>query len=130
MPQGLHPSSQVRAHLGEACDHGQRSVRACRALVQWPSRFGIRVNCLSPFGCATLLATKFVGLGPVEMEVLIGAMVNLKVVILKAEDVVNTALFLASDEGRYVSGHDLFIDGGLTVINPSFRMSRYPQEEA
>lgn len=61
---------------------------------------------------------------------LIGTTANLKVMTLKAEDVANTALFLASDGGRYVSGHYLFIDGGLTVINPSFRMSRYPQEEA
>ncbi|KAL3755587.1 hypothetical protein ACJRO7_002612 [Eucalyptus globulus] len=93
-------------------------------------QFGIRVNCLSPFGCATPLATKFVGLGPVEMEALIGATANLKGVTLKAEDVANAALFLASDEARYVSGHNLFIDGGVTVVNPSFHMFQYPPEEA
>ncbi|KAF8044231.1 hypothetical protein BT93_A2269 [Corymbia citriodora subsp. variegata] len=93
-------------------------------------QFGIRVNCLSPFGCATPLATEFMGLGPAEMEASIGAMANLKGATLKAEDVANAALFLASNEARYVSCHNLFIDGGVTAVNPSFHMFQYPPEEA
>ncbi|CAO2042141.1 unnamed protein product [Urochloa humidicola] len=29
-------------------------------------------------------------------------------------------LFLASDDARYISGHNLLIDGGFSVVNPSF----------
>jgi NAD(P)-dependent dehydrogenase (short-subunit alcohol dehydrogenase family) len=31
------------------------------------------------------------------------------------EDVVNVALFLASDESSYVTGIDLLVDGGMKV---------------
>lgn len=93
-------------------------------------QFGIRVNCLSPYACVTPLATKFVGVGAAELEVAMDAVSNLKGVTLKAEDVANAALFLAGDEARYVSGHNLFIDGGFSVVNPSFQMFQYPPEEA
>ncbi|KAL3755589.1 hypothetical protein ACJRO7_002614 [Eucalyptus globulus] len=105
------------AGADDECCHGAGVVR-------------FRVNCRSPYACATPLAAKFVGLGPAEMEAWIGAMGNLKGVTLKAEDVANAALFLASDEARYVNSHNLFIDGGFSVVNPSFHMFQYPPEEA
>jgi len=43
------------------------------------------------------------------------------------EDVANAALYLASDEARWVTGITLMVDGGLTiqsveaVVRPSFR---------
>ncbi|KAJ9184540.1 hypothetical protein P3X46_004254 [Hevea brasiliensis] len=89
-------------------------------------QFGIRVNCLSPYGFATPLATKFAGLDDEGLENVMNSVSNLKGVTLKAEDVANAALYLASDEGRYVSGHNLFIDGGFTIHNPSFHMFQYP----
>uniref|UniRef100_A0A0A0LEP1 Uncharacterized protein n=1 Tax=Cucumis sativus TaxID=3659 RepID=A0A0A0LEP1_CUCSA len=90
-------------------------------------QFGIRVNCLSPFALVTPLATKFVGLDGPEFEKIMGSKANLKGVTLKAEDVANAALFLASDESRYVSGHNLFIDGGFSIVNPNIDIFQYPQ---
>ncbi|KAJ4824694.1 hypothetical protein Tsubulata_016475 [Turnera subulata] len=90
-------------------------------------QFGIRVNCLSPYALSTPLARKFVGADDDEtLENIMNALSNLKGVTLKAEDVANAALYLASEEARYVSGQNLFIDGGFSVQNPSFNMFQYP----
>ncbi|XVE61428.1 hypothetical protein DITRI_Ditri06bG0039200 [Diplodiscus trichospermus] len=89
-------------------------------------QFGIRVNCLSPYALATSLATRFVGVNDEKLEEAVGSMANH--VTLKAEDVANAALYLASEERRYVSGHNLFIDGGFSIVNPSFHMFQYPHD--
>ncbi|XP_017977965.1 PREDICTED: secoisolariciresinol dehydrogenase [Theobroma cacao] len=89
-------------------------------------QFGIRVNCLSPFALATPLATEVLGINDEELEKGMGLVANLKGVTLKAEDIANAALYLASEEGRYVSGHNLFVDGGFTIFNPSLSMFQYP----
>ncbi|GLJ38430.1 hypothetical protein SUGI_0782660 [Cryptomeria japonica] len=52
-------------------------------------KYGIRVNSISPFGAHTLRAT----------------------------DIAEAALYLVSDEAKYVSGHNLVVDGGITSIN-------------
>ena len=92
-------------------------------------QFGIRVNCLSPYGVATRLANNFVGLDleDEELEKQINLIANLKGVTLKTEDIANAALYLASDEAKYVSGHNLLIDGGFSIVNPSFNMFQYPE---
>ncbi|KAJ6749992.1 hypothetical protein OIU85_000602 [Salix viminalis] len=90
-------------------------------------QFGIRVNCLSPYALATPLARKFIGIDDDDvLETAMNSFANLKAVTLKTEDVANAALYLASDEGRYISGHNLFIDGGFSVQNPTFQMFQYP----
>ncbi|XP_062105201.1 secoisolariciresinol dehydrogenase-like [Humulus lupulus] len=81
-------------------------------------QFGIRVNCVSPFAVATPMVKEFTGLGEEEVESLSDEMANLKHVTLKADDIASAALFLASDDGRYVSGHNLVVDGGFTIVNP------------
>lgn len=53
-------------------------------------------------------------------EGMMGAIGNLKGVPHNKEDVANAAVFLASDEAKYLSGHNLVIDGGFSVVNPSF----------
>ncbi|KAI9090598.1 hypothetical protein K1719_028451 [Acacia pycnantha] len=91
-------------------------------------QFGVRVNCLSPYAMATPLATKFVGLNDEDLENAMNLLANLKGVTLKVDDVANAALYMASDESRYVSGHNLLIDGGFSIVNPSFKMFQYPPE--
>ncbi|KAK1311162.1 Momilactone A synthase [Acorus calamus] len=79
-------------------------------------RFGVRVNCVSPYGLATPLARGAFGVGDdAGVEELFERYSALKGVRLAAEDVAQAVLYLASEEGKYVSGHNLVVDGGFTT---------------
>ncbi|KAE8711209.1 Short-chain dehydrogenase reductase 2a [Hibiscus syriacus] len=90
-------------------------------------RYGIRVNCISPFGVATSMLInawrssevdheECTDLEAEEMEEFVRGLANLKGVTLKAKDVAEAALYMASEESRYISGHNLVVDGGFTTF--------------
>ncbi|CAN6172073.1 unnamed protein product [Urochloa humidicola] len=86
-------------------------------------RHGIRVNCVSPAGVATPLGRAVVAGTAVDdqaLEAAMEAVANLKGVGVKVDDIAAAALFLASDDARYVSGQNLLVDGGFSVVNSAF----------
>ncbi|MCY4566030.1 MAG: SDR family oxidoreductase [Gammaproteobacteria bacterium] len=87
-------------------------------------RFGIRVNCISPAGMATPMVANVTTGDPSAIEATKEALAAgspLKGRPGLAEDVANAALWLASDETGYTSGHPLTTDAGMTTgssVNP------------
>ena len=79
--------------------------------------YGIRVNSVSPFGVATPLSCAPFNLEPEVVEAIVSSQANLKGVVLKAKHIAEAALFLASDEAAYISGHNMVVDGGFTVVH-------------
>ncbi|CAM0907267.1 unnamed protein product [Alopecurus aequalis] len=92
---------------------------------------GVRVNAISPYAIATSMGTRSVkemlglpqGCDEEEEEVVRRVFdedfnVMGGGVVLRAEDVARAAVFLASDDSRYITGHNLMVDGGFTVGKP------------
>ncbi|XP_065855073.1 tropinone reductase-like 1 [Euphorbia lathyris] len=84
------------------------------------SQHGIRVNCISPFAMATPIGGfVFPEILKRLSEIVLSSTGNLKGHIMRPEDVAKAALHLASDEAKHVSGLNLVVDGGFSVVNPS-----------
>ncbi|KGN59173.1 tropinone reductase-like 1 [Cucumis sativus] len=80
---------------------------------------GIRVNCVAPFVVATAIAGPRNPMQVEALETMVTSWANLKGCVLKADDIAKAALYLVSDEAKYVSGLNLVVDGGYSVVNPS-----------
>ncbi|KAL4560701.1 hypothetical protein LXL04_032854 [Taraxacum kok-saghyz] len=126
-------TSSLTSHLGGMATHAYSCskhaiVGLTRNLAVELGQFGIRVNCVSPFGIATSMTADFIGLEREVFENVINSVANLKGVTHKPDDVAYAALYLASDEAKYVSGQNMLVDGGLSYANDSFKMFKYPEE--
>ncbi|KAH9288872.1 hypothetical protein KI387_032989, partial [Taxus chinensis] len=85
-------------------------------------KYGIRVNSVSPGVVATDFALRYMGFipsaeGKAELETSLSSISNLKEATLEAQDIAEAVLYLASEESKYVSGHNIVVDGGVTVVN-------------
>ncbi|XP_024985374.1 secoisolariciresinol dehydrogenase-like [Cynara cardunculus var. scolymus] len=81
---------------------------------------GIRVNCISPGGVATPLLVNAMGMEKKVVEDVLSASGTLKGVMPTVEDVAEAALYLGSDEAKFVSGVNLVVDGGYSITNSSW----------
>ncbi|TVU36115.1 hypothetical protein EJB05_18031 [Eragrostis curvula] len=99
-------------------------VGLVRAVAGELARSGVRVNAISPHYIPTPLvmgamATWFPATGADELRRIVEKDMNeMDGQVLEPEDVARAALYLASDESKYVNGHNLVVDGGFTVSKP------------
>ncbi|MEM7347773.1 MAG: SDR family NAD(P)-dependent oxidoreductase [Chloroflexota bacterium] len=118
----------TRAHRGftayDATKGGIEAVTRAMALDLGP--YGIRVNALVPGSIDTS------GLDE-EARKLRGENIPIGRVG-EADDMAGPAIFLASDDARYITGHRIFVDGGMLAQQRSatvdiFPVSSYPNIE-
>ncbi|XP_034673797.1 (-)-isopiperitenol/(-)-carveol dehydrogenase, mitochondrial-like [Vitis riparia] len=76
--------------------------------------YGIRVNCLSPTAVATPMLCSAFKMGVEEAEKFFVEDMDLKGRgAVQVRHVADAALFLASDDSEFITGHNLAIDGGF-----------------
>jgi NAD(P)-dependent dehydrogenase (short-subunit alcohol dehydrogenase family) len=89
---------------------------------------GIRVNSISPGPTLTNIFAPLAG-GPIDDDVAaarVAAAFNVLLPtvqpmpgMIRAGDIANAAVFLASDDACFVNGHDLVVDGGICAGRPA-----------
>jgi len=114
-------------HAYTAAKHGVIGIT--RSVAAELAQYGIRANAISPAGMATAMVA---GLGgdPNAIEETRARLASTSPLTGRAgtaEDVANAALWFASDESGYTTGHTLTTDAGLTTgsVNVSARFREY-----
>lgn len=99
----------VRSVASELCEHG------------------VRINCISPGTVATPLTLRYLRkvfpkVTEEKLHETVKGMGELKGAECEEADVAKAALYLASNDGKYVTGHNLVVDGGITA----FKIASFP----
>lgn len=89
-------------------------VQLTKALADEYLGRGIRVNCVAPGGIATPLQTQFHQLPEGADPTRLGKM-RTPLGMSEPDEIAALVAFVASEEGRYMTGSVVAIDGGLTV---------------
>ncbi|MGE3329191.1 MAG: mycofactocin-coupled SDR family oxidoreductase [Acidimicrobiia bacterium] len=100
-----------------AAKHGV--VALMRSYAGRLARHSIRVNSVHPTACATpMVENEFFGEWAMSEPEIMAAYTNaLPVPMIEAIDISRAVLYLTSEDGRYITGHTLMVDAGMTSVS-------------
>ncbi|MDP4976218.1 MAG: glucose 1-dehydrogenase, partial [Ilumatobacteraceae bacterium] len=113
-------------HCYTACKHAVIGIT--KSVASELAGNGIRVNAISPGNTATAM-TSAVMTGEADQldataeHIAKGSLLGIAGL---PEDIANAAVYLASDEARYITGHTLVVDAGATTLGGNGRFHRQP----
>ncbi|XP_021762414.1 short-chain dehydrogenase reductase 2a-like [Chenopodium quinoa] len=92
-----------------------------RSLASELCKYGVRINCISPSTVATpLVMENFKKIYPKatneQIKEIIGGLEEFSGTQCEEIDIAKAALYLGSDDAKYVTGHNLAVDGGTTCF--------------
>ncbi|KAI3696861.1 hypothetical protein L6452_29448 [Arctium lappa] len=119
-------TTSIASNIGGAAPHSYTCAKhvivgLTKNLAVELGQFGIRVNCMSPYGMATPMAINAIGLEGEVVENMMNSFGNLKGVTLKTDDVDKAALFLGTTfprqegAGRFHRRRVPSMDAGLSL---------------
>ena len=108
----------MQGNLGQAAYAASKAavIQLSRSIATSHGRRGIRCNTVSPGLVMTPAARD--NLPPQLHKIVAGE--TLTPYLGVPQDIANAVAFLASDEARYVTGHNLVVDGGTVAHVPGF----------
>jgi 2-hydroxycyclohexanecarboxyl-CoA dehydrogenase len=85
-----------------------------KALAREMARFGINLNCIAPGPTDTPLFAEVAAGNPKIAEALVKAIPLRR--LGHPDDIARAAVFLASDDAKYITGQTLSVNGGLNML--------------
>ena len=103
----------VTGNPGQAnyCASKAGMIGFTKSLAQEIASRGVTVNCIAPGFIASAMTDK---LNDKQKDAIMSAIPMKK--MGEGDDIANAALYLASDEGGYVTGQTLHVNGGMAMI--------------
>lgn len=113
-------------HCYTACKHAV--IGLTKSVASELASSGIRVNAISPGSTVTAMTSAVISgdhtaTDKAEAQIAAGSALGIAGFPI---DIANAALYLASDEARYVTGHTLVVDAGQTTIAGLARFHQQP----
>lgn len=98
-----------------ASKHG--IIGLARSLALEVGQFNITVNTIHPTGVDTPMVAGLAEISGMTKEQMVAASATnlLPVPMVEAQDIANAALWLASDDARYITGQELKVDAGFMI---------------
>lgn len=103
-------------HVYTMAKHGV--VGITRSAASELAQYGIRVNAVAPGGTVTPMTDALGDNNPVNTAAFVASGSPLGIACMP-EDIAAAILYLLSSEARYISGHTLAVDAGLTTAGAS-----------
>jgi NAD(P)-dependent dehydrogenase (short-subunit alcohol dehydrogenase family) len=113
-------------HCYTACKHAV--IGLTKSVASELAASGVRVNAISPGSMVTAMTSAVItgdhtATDAATKSIAAGSALGFAGMPV---DIANAALYLASDEARYVTGHTLVVDAGSTTIGGSGRFHQQP----